>query len=124
MDRMRLIGLEFFGRHGCLAGEREIGQRFRVTVELEMDLQTAGKSDDLQHTVDWRMLHEAVRAVMEGPSVNLTECLAERIADAMLAHSQVQMVRVQVEKTQPPLPGVLQSVGVDIIRRRGSGEAL
>ena len=37
MDRIELMGMEFFGRHGCLPEKREKGQTFFVDVKLYLD---------------------------------------------------------------------------------------
>ena len=44
MDRLLLEGMAFFGRHGALAAERELGARFTVDVELGVDLRAAGRA--------------------------------------------------------------------------------
>jgi len=52
-DRILLEGMIFHGRHGTLPAERELGQPFVVDIELRLDLQAAGLSDDLTQTVDY-----------------------------------------------------------------------
>jgi 7,8-dihydroneopterin aldolase/epimerase/oxygenase len=51
-DRILLESMIFYGNHGTLPAERELGQPFVVDVELHLDLQPAGLSDDLAQTVD------------------------------------------------------------------------
>ena len=46
VDKVELVGMEFFGYHGCMKEERAIGQRFYVDVAMYLDLKTAGKTDD------------------------------------------------------------------------------
>lgn len=119
-DRILLEGLVFFGRHGTLPAERELGQRFVVSVEMSVDLQPAGTTDDLTKTVDYGEVHRKVRDIVEGESVNLIETVAEKIASAILEnHSSVDGVRVRVEKPEVRLGDtVLQSAAVEILRRR------
>jgi dihydroneopterin aldolase len=101
-DLILLEGMTFFGHHGTLPAERDLGQRFVVDVELRVDLQPAGERDDLDLTVDYSQVHDQVRALVEGPPVQLTETLAVRVAGAVLdRHPLVQAVRVRVRK-----PGV------------------
>ena len=52
MDRILLNGLVFFGRHGCHAAEKELGQKFTVDVELECDLLRAGETEQPCVVVD------------------------------------------------------------------------
>ena len=52
-DRILLNGMTFYGYHGVRPEEKELGQRFVVDVEMELDLRAAGTSDDLTDTVDY-----------------------------------------------------------------------
>ena len=124
-DKILLEGMVFFGRHGTLPAERELGQPFVVDVELCLDLRPAGLSDDLTQTVDYGEVHNQVKEIVEGPPVNLTETLAERIAATVLEeHPPVEGVRVKVAKPHVSLGDtVLEGSAVEILRRRDKGQA-
>ncbi|HEV2107358.1 MAG TPA: dihydroneopterin aldolase [Thermomicrobiales bacterium] len=119
-DRIVLEGMLFFGHHGTIAAERELGQRFVVDVELHCDLRAAGLSDDLARTIDYSDVYRQVRRVVEGPPLSLTEAVAERIASAVLeSHPPVEAVRVRVTKPNVRLDGgVLIGSAIEILRRR------
>lgn len=119
-DRIILEGMVFHGRHGVLPAERELGQPFVVDVELGLDLGPAGLSDDLAKTVDYGEVHRLARQVVEGEPVDLTETVAERIANATLEeHPLVEVVRVKVKKPNVRLGDtVLDGSAVQIVRRR------
>ncbi len=124
-DRILLEGMIFHGRHGTLPAERELGQPFVVDVELRLDLEAAGLSDDLTRTVDYSEVHRRAKEIVEGPPVNLTETVAERIATAVLEeHPMVEAVRVKVRKPNVRLDDtVLAGSVVEIVRRRGADPA-
>ncbi len=86
-DRISLLGMAFFGYHGCLAEERANGQRFLVDAVLYLDLAEAGRTDDLSKTVDYGAVFDEVRAVVEGAPCRLLEAVAERVAQKLLAAS-------------------------------------
>lgn len=118
-DRIELRAMRFAGRHGVLAVEAERLQPFEVDVILELDLSSAGNTDDLSRTVDYGALFAAARDVVEGPHVALLETLAERIAAAVLAGSTpASAITVRVRKLEAPLPGELAWAGVEIRRSR------
>jgi dihydroneopterin aldolase len=117
MDRILMEGMSFFGRHGVLPGEREIGVHFTVDVELDVDVSTAGRTDRLEDTIDYREAYRLVREVLEGDSRNLVETLAERTAGQLLTLPPVRRARVTVRK-RPPLPGSFASFGVEVTRTR------
>lgn len=119
-DKILLEGMTFYGRHGTLAAERELGQRFVVDVVLYCDLEAAGRSDDLEQTVDYSEVHRIAREIVEGEPVNLTETVAERIASTVLREqARVDAVRVKVAKPDVRLGStVLAGSSVEILRRR------
>jgi dihydroneopterin aldolase len=120
-DRIELRGLRVLGAHGALPEERERAQPFEVDLDLELDLQPAGRSDRLADTVDYGSVTQAVAAVVSGPHVELLEYLAEQVAVAALACGapHTTAVTVSVRKLRPPVPQDLHSAGVTIRRRSG-----
>ncbi len=119
MDSIRLMGMEFYGHHGCLPAERAQGQRFIVDVVLTLPLQQAGRTDDLAATVNYAAVFQDVRAIVEGEPVNLLETVAERIAARLLArYAPVQTVTVTVHKPGAPIAGTFRDAAVEITRQR------
>lgn len=112
-----LKGMRFFARHGVLPEERAKGQEFLVDVELELppDHKLA---DDLDSTIDYAGVYAAVRQLMEGPSCNLVETLADRLASRLLRDYPVRRVRVAVKKPQVLLPGPLEWAGAEVTGER------
>lgn len=123
-DRIVLANMVFLARHGVNEREKVEEQRFEVDVELELDTQPAGGSDDLAQTVDYRGVYEATRAIVEGPSLDLIEALAESIARELLASNpRADAVLVRVRKPDVDLGGPLDAAGVTIHRRRQQGSS-
>ncbi|MHB8573519.1 MAG: dihydroneopterin aldolase [Candidatus Dormibacteria bacterium] len=119
MDRIILEGMAFYGYHGDLAAERELGQRFLVDVELGCDLAPAGRSDRLEDTVDYVRAYHVVKELMEETAepLHLLETVAERLCAALLALPRVDEVRVRVRK-HPPLRAQFGHFGVELVRSR------
>ena len=65
MGKIIIMGLRELGVHGVLPEEQSRPQPFEVDVELEVDLDAAGQSDDLDDTVDYSAVSEAVSRVGE-----------------------------------------------------------
>lgn len=125
-DRIVLTNMVFQGRHGVPEEERAAAQPFEVDVELHLDLRPAGLADDLAKTVDYRDVFEICRSVIEGPSRQLLEALAESIASRLLtefAAAEVTEVVVRVRKPKVALPGRLDGASVEIRRRAGEDPA-
>ncbi|MEO7296931.1 MAG: dihydroneopterin aldolase [Candidatus Limnocylindria bacterium] len=124
-DRLSLIGMRFEARHGVLAWEKETAQPFEVDLILHADLAAAAKRDDLGATVDYAALHEMVRAIVEGRTLNLIEALAGAIAAAALAATDavlVDAVEISVRKPKAPIDGAFDTVEVALRRRRNDSD--
>ena len=82
-----------------------------------MDLEAAGRSDEIAETVDYRRLRAIARDVITGEPAHLIEALAQRIADRALAEPRVNAVSVRVAK-RPASMEPLDAAAVEIKRSR------
>src|SRR5258708_38212535 len=102
-DRLVLSNMIFHARHGVLLIEKRRPQEFRITVELELSLAPAGRSDDLGATIDYRAVQAVVRAVVGGSHRRLIEALAEEVAPGLLrAVPRARGVRPEGFEPSPP----------------------
>jgi dihydroneopterin aldolase len=115
-DRIELRGLRAVGIHGVLPEEQTRAQPFEVDLDVEADLRSAGRSDDLGDTIDYGALATAVAGVVTDERHALLERLAERIAEAVLVDARVTSVTVTLRKLRPPVPVDLASAGVQVVR--------
>lgn len=116
MDRIRISGLRELGVHGVLPEEQVRPQPFEVDVELVVDVSAAGKSDDLDDTVDYAAVCEAVSRVVSSEQYRLLERLASRIAEVCRADPRVVSAIVEVRKLHPPVRAMLDYVAVRVER--------
>ena len=114
--------MRFEGRHGFYDHELLAPQPFEVDVELLLNLQPAGVDDDLDKSVDYGKVYDAVRQIVESTSFRLLEALAEAISHELLADFEVNEVGVRVRKPAVKLGGPLDHAGVEIWRRRPAGD--
>lgn len=120
MDIIKVKNISIHAYHGVLPEERERGQKFLVSVELEADLAGISASDDLTNTVNYADITDTVKKVMGDKPCNLIETLAEKIALEILRNKKVNNVKVTVEKPHPPLPAVTGGASVTFFRSRDS----
>lgn len=123
-DVIELRGLLVAGRHGLLDEERQRAQPFEVDLDLKADLSRAARSDDIDATIDYGSVVNAVAAVVAETHSELMENLASRILDAVFdtvsrapGAAIVEEVTVWVRKTRPPVPYPMASAGVRLSRR-------
>ncbi len=118
-DKIQLEGMVFYGFHGANDAEKELGQRFVVDVEVQRDLRPAGLSDDLDDTVSYTNVYRIVKDVIEGPSRNLLESLAETVATNVLDRLDVEATKVRIKKPEVPIKGsILANASVEIFREK------
>jgi dihydroneopterin aldolase len=121
-DRIMLEGMLFEGTHGVYPDEQVTPQPFEVDVELSLNLQPAGQSDDLGLTVDYARVFEVCRQIVESTRFNLIEALAEAIAEELLAEfPAADPVTIRIRKPKVQLGGPFRSAGIEIRRRRRAG---
>ncbi len=118
MDKIILKGIQFYGYHGVSEAEREVGQKYAVDVEIDCDLESAGKSDDLNDTMDYSEIFRLVIETGTHRKFLLIESLAQNITDSILSRFPIESVLVRVKKLTPPIPGELEYAGVEITRKR------
>jgi dihydroneopterin aldolase len=119
-DTILLEGIEVPAALGVTSAERKMRRPVRLDVEVGRDLQPAGRSDRIRHTLDYQDMFDVVAEIAGQQEHKLVEALGERISQALLARFDIEWVRVTVRKPKP-IAGVLEHAGVRITRRREPG---
>jgi dihydroneopterin aldolase len=115
-DRINLMGIGAVGYHGVFDQEKRSGQPFFVDLVMYLDLSEAGATDDVTLTAHYGEVAEEVRDIVIGPSVNLLETLADRIARHLLVRFPLEAVEVTVHKPKAPIEVTFSDVSVTIYR--------
>lgn len=118
MDSIQLTGIRAYGYTGFLPEEQTLGQWFEVNLTLWMDLSTAGQSDRIEDTFDYRTAVNATQDLIQTARFLLIERLVEAIAEIFLSHTQIEQVQVRLTKLSPPIPDFTGQVSVEILRKR------
>jgi len=115
-DTITITGLRLTGYHGVFDDEKRDGQEFVIDLEIELDLSSAGSTDDLQKTLDYSVVVDQVAQRVTGESVDLIETLAHDLAQIVLNHPQPTAVTVTVHKPQAPVGHPVDDIAVTIRR--------
>jgi dihydroneopterin aldolase len=118
LDRISLLGLRVYGRHGVLPRERADGQEFVADAVLWLDTRPAAATDDLTLTVDYGGLAERLAGIISGEPLALIETLADRLATECLTDERVCQVEITVHKPDAPIGPPCADVTVTILRGR------
>lgn len=116
MDTIILAGVELYAHGGVTDAERSTGQRYRVNLEMRLDLRRAAQSDDIDDTVSYAEAHRIVVETMRSRTFNLLESAAGEIADRLLRSLPIEGVTVELQKLLPPIDGIVAYAAVKISR--------
>lgn len=113
MDKIVIKDLELDAHIGVTEAERARSQRLLVTVEMELDLSLAGRTDTASATTPYDVVADLIRQEVTKKPRKLIEALADEIADAILSRHMAMQVTVVVKKFSIPRA---QYVSVQITR--------
>ena len=66
MDKIKLTGLNFYGYHGCLPSERQMGQEFIVDISMYLDLK---EHEITSPSIFWNKLSSFISDSSKGYSI-------------------------------------------------------
>ncbi len=115
-DKILIKDLLLRGVLGLNDWERDKKQDILINLEVFVDARTAGQTDDVADSLNYRTLTKAIIAYVESSSHYLVEALATAVARIAVVDLGAERVIVRVEKV-----GALRfasSVGVEIERSR------
>ncbi|MCB0722361.1 MAG: dihydroneopterin aldolase [Ignavibacteriae bacterium] len=111
MTTIRINNAKFFAFHGVLEYERKYGNQFEIDIEMECDID--GISDDLNETVDYLSVYNEVKKNFESRTSNLIETANREIGELILEKfPKVMKVKVSIRKPDAPL-GIIDSVEIE-----------
>jgi dihydroneopterin aldolase/2-amino-4-hydroxy-6-hydroxymethyldihydropteridine diphosphokinase len=116
VDVIEIRGLRVMAVVGVLPHEREAAQPLQIDLAVHSDLRSAGRSDELDDTVNYGALCESVSATVRESKDLLLERVAQRIADTVLSFPRVDSVEVTLSKLRPPIPELVEASAVRITR--------
>ena len=116
---MYIRDLEFFAFHGLFEPEKQLGQKFIISLELDLDLKTSGKTNDLTKSVHYGELCDKLEKEFTKESYDLIETAALKLADFILnEYKLIQGVKVFLKKPWAPVKKHLDTVEIMVERKR------
>jgi 7,8-dihydroneopterin aldolase/epimerase/oxygenase len=111
-DRISLSDYEVGVEIGAFQVERDLIQKLRFNVVVEVADATAPLGDDVDNILSYDTIREAIDHELAAERLNLLETLADRIAARILAEPQADRVFLRIEKLdRGPF-----KLGVEIVR--------
>jgi len=97
-DRIYVRDLEIPCIIGTNSWERKNRQTIVLNLEMTVDLRPPGRSDNLEHTLNYVDLKDELVDTIGNSSYFLIEKLAQRTAEICLSRETVRFVKVTVDK--------------------------
>lgn len=117
MDVINIKQLEVFANHGVLKEENILGQKFIVSAALYVDTRQAGKSDELDKSVNYALVCDTIVNFMKENTFKLIEAAAEKLAEKILLDfDKVKSVKLEIRKPWAPIMQSVDYVSVEIER--------
>lgn len=117
MDKLYISDLEVFANHGVFEEEKRLGQKFVISVTLELDMHGAAVTGDLSKSVNYGELCAEIETEFQRENYDLIETAGEKLADYILSHyTMVKGVTVLVKKPWAPIHKPLNYAAVEINR--------
>lgn len=117
MDKIHVKDLEVYAFHGVNKEEKNMGQRFLISLELSLDLRAAGLSDDLSKTINYAELCHNVEKEFTKNKFDLIEKAAEALASYILInYNLVHAVKILLKKPWAPIGKPIDYAAVEIER--------
>ena len=117
-DRIDILLPELPCRIGVLPGENDRIQPIRVELGVDLDLEAAARTGELDSSLDYATLHGRATERILSERWTLLEVLAGSLLDLCLDDDRVRSARVMVEKCAPPFPTAVGPVRVHMRRHR------
>ncbi|ATD55469.1 2-amino-4-hydroxy-6-hydroxymethyldihydropteridine diphosphokinase [Clostridium chauvoei] len=117
MGKLYLENIEIFANHGVFQEEKNLGQKFIISLELKLNTRDAAITGDLNKSVHYGELCHEIEKEFQKESYDLIETAAEKIAEFILFNYElVKEVKVILKKPWAPIGRHLDYAAIEITR--------
>ncbi|MGL5379928.1 2-amino-4-hydroxy-6-hydroxymethyldihydropteridine diphosphokinase [Clostridium sp.] len=118
MDKLHLKNVEIFANHGVFGEEKSLGQKFVLSLELNLNTRDAAITGDLSKSVHYGELCHKIEEEFKRESYDLIETATEKIAEyVLLNYELVNGVKVELKKPWAPIGRHLDYAAIEIERK-------
>lgn len=117
MDRIKILDLEVFAKHGNNPEEKILGQKFYISVDLFCDIKNAATTDNISDTTNFSSVIKFISEFTKKNNYNLIETLAENLAqEILLCFDYIKEIELEIKKPFAPVELSLKNISVNIKR--------
>lgn len=116
-DYIIIKDLEVYAFHGVNEEEKQLGQKFILTLNISADLKEAAAKDDILKTINYAQLCSEVEAEFKRNKYNLIETAGGKLAEFILTkYNFANEIEVTVKKPWAPIGSSLSYAAIKIRR--------
>jgi len=113
MAQISLLGMKFHAFHGVYPEEKLIGGHFVLDVVIDTDIEDAGDEDDISQTMNYEVIHQICKGVMNNP-MDLLETVILNLKEELQNHfTEMDGLSISLSKVNPPLSGQVASATIE-----------
>lgn len=121
MGKIVIKDLEVFAYHGVFKEEKNLGQKFLISLEIFLDIRVVAKTCDLTKSIHYGELCHKIEREFKKESYDLIETASEKICEYLLKeYPIIEKVRVKLKKPWAPIHRSLDTVWIEIERKWSS----
>ncbi len=119
MDYLSIKDLEIYANHGVFQSEKELGQKFLVSLKMGYNMKKGATSNDLKESIHYGILSNEVYDYFRSESIDLIETVAYRLVEFIFEkYKIVRELTVEIKKPWAPINLPLDTVKVTISRKK------
>ncbi|MCI5839986.1 MAG: 2-amino-4-hydroxy-6-hydroxymethyldihydropteridine diphosphokinase [Peptoniphilaceae bacterium] len=114
-DTIKIVDLEIFHNHGFFNEEKKMGQKFLISIELNLD--NFLDDDNLENTISYADVADFTKEIFTEETFDLIETVADVLSLELLKkYKRANSVTVSIKKPYAPIKDVLKYP--EVIKRR------
>lgn len=102
-----------YAYHGVAPQETKVGNDYVIYLRIKTDLSQAGASDEVEETINYAHLVDAIKQEMAIPS-KLLEHVSRRLISALFEQfPTIEAIDLKLQKRNPPMGADIESAGIE-----------
>ncbi|WP_297810569.1 2-amino-4-hydroxy-6-hydroxymethyldihydropteridine diphosphokinase [uncultured Finegoldia sp.] len=119
MDYLSIKDLEIYANHGVFQSEKELGQKFLVTIIMGYNMKKGAVSNNLEDSIHYGILSNEIYDYFRSESIDLIETVAYKLIEFIFKkYKIVQTLTVDIKKPWAPINLPLDTVKVSVSRKK------
>lgn len=109
-----LENIRLFAHHGVMGQERVVGNQFVINLRLKVDITNAVNSDEVEETVNYAEVYNAIKEEMDEPSCLLEHVVGRIVKRLFHDFPSVDSIDIKLSKRNPPMGADVDYAGVEM----------